>query len=450
MRILKNIPYFLCFLLHFVILKAVENVSQQPTHQLKKGKILYTVFFLFFLILLLGVYFLGLKNGEINNGQHSSQINSNKSSSLATPSFSFGKIAFIKDGNVWVADQNGKATELTHDATRSISETYDHSLEYKTPVWSPSGTKLAFVQVIDKSSSAQIMVSDGKKVKTNPLLGAFYNLPPFWISDDALLITGDTGAMTTSRFDGITWDGVNEPGDPYFSNFSIPNGCGGGGGPDWINKFSRNSDGGTAGIRATFFYIDSLSSVVYSTECDQEQTKKIVVNSTSPTPFFSSKQTEELLPQRMNNVPHELSLSPKRDMIVGVLNGNITLYSLQGKLIKTLTHSAKAYGPIFSPDETTVYYADNWEEKPILKSINVSGGRSKTIYTAKQIGAISNISVSPNGRQIVFTLIEQTTLPNPKKNDYLGAATENIYLVNFDTSDPKLFVKNASQAVWSP
>ncbi len=133
----------------------------------------------------------------------------------------------------------------------------------------------------------------------------------------------------------------------------------------------------------------------------------------------------------------------------------MALYNPDGSLIKTLTNSSKAYGPVFSRDGKNIFYADNFGDKPILRKIALSGGNPITLYESKVIGAISNISPSPDDKQLIFTFIQQEKPTYPPENEPLSEETyheakEDLYLINTDGTNPKIFLKDAHQAAWSP
>ncbi|TSC88206.1 MAG: hypothetical protein G01um10145_915 [Microgenomates group bacterium Gr01-1014_5] len=374
-----------------------------------------------------------------------------ESGSISVPVFSSGKIAFIKDNNVWLAEVNGKARQITFDATEKISETFNHRLYYSKPRWSPDGSKFAFQQYFSGSENVPILVTDGKNISADALLESI-NL--YWMSADKLLTAGKgeevnetlKATATTATLSGIKWSGVNNQGDPFISGIDRPWGCGGGGRPEWKTKLSANHGGGMDGIRETFVFLPDQDSLVYSTGCEQQIVEKIHVNGEQAVMFSSEKD------DRSGQEPgsaRELLLSPDKTALVGTLNGNIVLYNTKGQLIKTLTNSGKAYGPVFSHDGKQIYFADNFEDKPVLKAISVEGENERVFFEAQTLGAISNISVSPNNNQLVFTLIEQTRQPNQDEGDYGGAVKESLYLMDA-SGKLTLFLENASQGAWSP
>ena len=89
-------------------------------------------------------------------------------------------------------------------------------------------------------------------------------------------------------------------------------------------------------------------------------------------------------------------------------------------------------------------------DTPKLYKIDLNtNGSPELLYESSGKGAISNITLSPNGEQLIFTLIVQVQEPNPDKEDWSGLAEEDLYIMNSDGSGLVLFAENASQASWS-
>ena len=65
------------------------------------------------------------------------------------------------------------------------------------------------------------------------------------------------------------------------------------------------------------------------------------------------------------------------------------------------------------------------------------------------IGAISNISSSPDSSQLVFTLISQDQITDPSNNIF-PEAKQDLYLIGTDGNELRLFLNDAYQASWSP
>lgn len=372
-----------------------------------------------------------------------------RQNNLPIPSFSSGRIAFVKNDNVYVAEKSGEVTQLTSDATESISTTFNHSIKYRFPIWSPQGDKFSFTQVFDYGDKAYIFISDGKSVssKNSDMLGAYWHLPPFWYTNNKITIPEE--AITTSKLEGIEWSGTNGEDSPYFSSFSKSDGCGGGGRPDWSTKLSWNHFGSSDGVRATFVYLKDSKTAIYSTGCENQNVEVVTMDGNT-FPFDQTrKEPQEFVGVHHNNKPQQLQLSPNGDSLVGTLNGDVVLYDFYGNLTKTLTNSSKAYGPVFSKDGNTIFYADNFADKPSLSRVSKDGANPKVLYTSGVVGAISNISLSPDDKQAIFTLIQQEE-PTDTENGIYPQAHQDLYLVNSDGTNLKLFLNDASQGSWSP
>lgn len=366
------------------------------------------------------------------------KINQKKSSVPAVPQFSSGRIAFLKqDGNVYVATPDGRTEQITKDATKQISQTFNYPLEYRYPIWSPDGDKFAFEQLLNKTEKAHVLISDGRKAATKypEVLKVYWNLPPFWYKNDKITLADL--AITTSTLDLFEYlEETDVMDSPFFREFNKPNGCGGGGRSDWSYKLSWNHMGGMDGIRATFLYLNDEKELIYSTGCENNVVERITKDG-------------KISPFDKNNDPKELQLSYDRGQIVGISKGNVVLYDAKGKLVKTLTKSGKAYGPVFSHDGKTIFYADNFGGIPTLERVSTDGTNQKTIFTGKVIGATSNISSSPDSSQLIFTLIQQDKPTNVETGDY-PEARQDLYLIDSDGNNLKLFLNDAYQASWSP
>lgn len=408
-----------------------------------------------FLILIVGAiaYYLGTtkntKQLQSNSQPSQGSAKTSTSSKEIVPPFSVGKIAFLrKDGNVYFAEKDGIVTQLTSDATDQVSKTFSYPIKYRFPIWSPEGDKFSFEQTFNYTDKAHILISDGKSVTSRTdMFSTYWNLPPFWYKNDKITIADQ--AITTSQLKGIEWFGTNGEDSPYFPSFNKPNGCGGGGRPDWSNKLSWNHYGEMDGVRGTLLYLKINGGIVYSTGCENETTEKI-----TPDGKISLFDATKTPPQAFTdvhhiNTPQELQLSPDQTILVGTINGNIVLYSPNGNLVKTLTNSGKGYGPVFSRDGKSIFYADNFGDKPMLMKVSLDGGNPATLYSSKVVGAISNISPSPDDKQLIFTLIQQDQ-PTDVNNGVYPEAKEDLYLINSDGNNAKLFLNDAYQAAWSP
>lgn len=408
-----------------------------------------------FLILIVGAvaYYLGTtkntKQIQSNPQPYQDNTQTSTTSKVTVPPFSAGKIAFLrKDGNIYFAEKDGSVTQLTSDATDQVSKTFSYPIKYRAPIWSPEGDKFSFEQTFNYTDKAHILISDGKTVTSRTdMLGVYWNLPSFWYKNDKITIANQ--AITTSQLKGIEWFGTNGEDSPYFPSFNKPTGCGGGGRPDWSNKLSWNHYGEMDGVRGTFLYLKSNGEIVYSTGCENETTEKI-----TPDGKISPFDTTRTAPQTFTdihhiNTPQELLLSPDQTTLVGTINGNVVLYGPNGNLVKTLTNSSKSYGPVFSRDGESIFYSDNFGDKPTLMKVSLEGGNPTTLYNSKVVGAISNISSSPDDKQLIFTLIQQDQ-PTDVNNGVYPEAKEDLYLINADGSNVKLFLNDAYQAAWSP
>lgn len=364
---------------------------------------------------------------------------------IKVPPFGSGKfinaIAFIKDGNLWEAQSLYRAAwQITKDASQELTAAFNISLQYAHPIYAPSGTRFAFEQITNLSSEyRRILLTDGGVLVSPYNFAIDRQLSIAWLGDDKLLTpAGAIVTNTLSRIPNeIVIEGSNFPGDPFFPSYNKIDGCGGGGRPGWLNQLSWNHNGGLDGIRSTFLYIPKNQRLIYSTGCENEKVETMTMASKTPKLFN-------------NEMPQELTLSPDNTLLAGIINKNIALYDIEGQLIKQLTHTNKAYGPVFSHYGQYIYYADNFGDKPILAKIKIDGTDNTNLFEGKQIGAISNISPSPDDYQLVFTLIEQTQPPREEEGDFEGKIQQNLYLIDTDGSGLTLFVKNASQGAWSP
>ncbi len=398
-----------------------------------------------FLILVLGSLFFY----QQKNSRRSEKI-------VQTASFTSGRIAFVHNYNIWVARPNGNAEALTHDAENNKTETSSLVLGYSHPLWAPDGKKLVFSfsqfrpnGPIDKT----FFLSDGKSFISPWNPSGVISMPRWIDSDSASVISFgkydlNTGfgiaKIITRKFQGNEELDTNY--DPNSYKFVGWEGCGGGGRPAWSGVLSANHGGGMEGIRNTFIYLKDEKKLIYSSGCEQE-TVYVSTGESESRLFDPSHPGESGIDFTIRKTPQEFVLSPDGSMLAGTFARNIVLYSLDGKLIRLLTTNARAFGPVFSPDGKSIYYADNVGEKVTLKRVSVEGGSLQTLYTSPYTGAISNINFSPNGKEILFTRIDQVT-PQTEEGADPGEAKQSLYLINADGNNPRLFLVDASQGSW--
>ena len=109
---------------------------------------------------------------------------------LSTLERKSGLIAYIgADGNIYVSDQaGGKQKQLTKDATDPLKPPAQFS-SYQLPVWSPDGTKLAFMGLSGTSqeASGRILVANVDAETMNEIYSSDTELPFYllWSPDAA-------------------------------------------------------------------------------------------------------------------------------------------------------------------------------------------------------------------------------------------------------------------------
>ena len=417
-------------------------------------------------------------NSKINENSlytDSSQTKITKKIEISVPKIQSGKIAFIKNNNLWVADGNGVATQLTNDnISINNSGLFPTSVDYQHPSWSTDGNKIVFIQAgyVSGISIYRLGYTDGKTIAVDYGLNNG-NLPPYWLDDSHVL----TASNTNFIIEKVTFDNghfgteSNVPNFPFFGEYHVPDGCDGGGGqPDWYWKLEVNNQGYASTNRSSLFYLPEAKKVVYSTGCAQEVALTKDSTSRNSDWFDKNNKAYEIIKSlefmwgsdipflfrvfpndaEFHGGPNQLTISPDKNLIVGIQDGNVILYDFKQNFIRTLSDSGRAYNPVFSSDSKTVYYADNAGSQNI-NSIDLTNSGSKTIFKSSKVGAISNISVSPNNKQIIFTLITETApLGSNPKDEYYSSSREDLYLVNSDGTDAKLFVSDASQSSWNP
>ena len=93
---------------------------------------------------------------------HSFTEKTSRDITIAIPKLSNGKVAFIKDGNLFVATSDGLAARLTNDADNEFSKYYPFSVSYRLPQWSPDSEKLSVIQRLGSNNYAAILFTDLK------------------------------------------------------------------------------------------------------------------------------------------------------------------------------------------------------------------------------------------------------------------------------------------------
>ncbi len=86
--------------------------------------------------------------------------------------------------------------------------------------------------------------------------------------------------------------------------------------------------------------------------------------------------------------------------------GDIYVYDVQKKHEKCLTKEARAYNPVFTPDgKSIVFGQQQWGEKsPRLAIFNIETQEIKILREFNESELLDSIAVSPDGKEIAFTL----------------------------------------------
>jgi|GEM_PF-5421635 len=411
----------------------------------------------------LGAFYLYLSNQT--KFANTTTNTATKSATTASEAKEPGQIAYVKDSNIWISDAAGKAKQITENTSEGGAKiNFDH------PTWSPNNAYLSFFKHYSYTNTAQdrseLQVFHNNKINTFPedfhaLTSNFYINT--WVTNQDLVYVNQGAAQNVNKSDwyfpfqytltNVTGSSPASEGLPF--NLKKDEQCGGGGAPEWQSLLSvDNGAGYGSGLRSTLIYLAGQKDLLISRGCDQTYVQIVTTAANSQKnfdPSYSGNGSEEHIPKTYQ----ELVLSPDKKTLAGNLNGNIILVDLSGNLLKTLTSSNEAYSPVFSPDGKKIYYTDGVsigkKAEPVLMVVNVDGSGKKTIYNPSITGAIANISSSPAGDKIIFTLITQTAPPKQAcpNCEIVTEAREDIYIVNSDGSNPHLFASDARQPDWS-
>lgn len=432
-----------------------EISNEQLSSQKPKSKLIKpTLILLFFFILGIAgilIFFLSLSSRKTTVSNNSYENLNEEISSSPTPTkhptvpeisvtkFDEGKLAFTKNGDIYISKGDGIAKSITKDGVNNY------------PKWSQNGKYLAF------RGKDKIKIYNGESLLEIPDGGYSFDHNHFWDNNNLIYFNGQTSDHFKAR-DGIYSGMAVFKYNPVvgkstkLGDVSAPyDQCGGGPPPAYLQNLQHDLNTSRYnGLRTTSIYLEDTNSVILSNgDCYNRAMTINSLKDDSYTDFSNLYTTEDSL------IPSGLILSPNKKILAGSYKDNIYLFDLNGKTTKALTSSNYAHNPVFSDNNNYLYYINNLKlnsthvgevVNPSLMKIDINNSDTKSLYESSFPGAIGSIIPNSKDDKVVFSLIKFQEAPND--DDFVGSAETTIMLLDTLTKNVTPIVENADQPDW--
>lgn len=349
-----------------------------------------------------------------------------------------GKIAFVRDGDIWVTNPDGsEEKQITSDGKGIVGVSASEDVRYaqwewpyyKWPQWAPDGSQLSFLKLDMKSSGntydyiTSIFVWGKQNGQVRELTNdvAWGSPFPVWSNDSKEILyiaktNNDTAEERAIKTITLA-DGSKEELVRYHESGSC-----GGAGDTIVHFYDQEAGGNIMGPETTLIWISSLSAIVVSTNCDHGSIKIFNYNKKSWSSFDE-------------NVA-EIKLSPDTKSFVGVHKKETTkifLLDLNGKVVDSIAVSTTVKHPLWSQDGTAIYFTSG----DILRKYTITTENQATVVQLESY-ILHLVRDDENG--IYFTRLQDGSY-DPKK--YLS-----IWHINEDSSGLRKVLDDAGQPCW--
>jgi dipeptidyl aminopeptidase/acylaminoacyl peptidase len=263
-------------------------------------------------------------------------------SSLVKNSQLQGRLAFIRDDNLWI-ENDGVKKQLTTDAipTTVPYQTGFPKLWYSNPQISPDGSKIAYLKNVD-SSSRILLVSDinGESLKQFAE-DVEWTMPTVQWSSDSQQIYYP--ASNGSQSIGVKSVNILTGQSQKYGEFAMSSGCGGGS-DDPADHISAGENIISVGGEVQIFEISPKNDfIVHTVSCTG-----------SGLGLFDlvTKQDRSLIDNAKR-----ATFSPDGNVIAAVYGNSIVTLDLSGQIQHTYETSGKPLVILWSSDGQSIYYS---------------------------------------------------------------------------------------------
>lgn len=311
------------------------------------------------------------KSSQVSNNTSSPTKPINNESNLQVNGQLLGKVAFIRDENLWFLN-NGVEKQLTTDAIPAKIPYWTGSskLWYSNPQISPNGTKIAFLKNTNTDARSLVVSDiDGKNIKelasdvewTMPIVQ--------WSRDGQQIYYPSSGGMETIIVRSVK---VATGQKQEHGQFVMGSGCGGGS-DDPADHASASEKITNIGGGVQIFNLSPQNNFIVHTVFCTGSGLGIL--------DLSTKQDKKLDDKAMR-----AAISPDGKSIAAISGSNIVIFdAVTGKLQKTYPTSDNPLVLLWDADGKTIYYSSS----KLLKNLDFDDkfaydilGSSPTSYQA--------------------------------------------------------------------
>lgn len=300
------------------------------------------------LIIMAGVvYFLFSKSTvpqTITNKTTVSVTMTNKPISLSTNGKLLGKLAFIRNNNLWLLN-NGVEKQLTIDAFSRETLYWNRlpKLWYSNPQISPNGRKIAYLKNTDTNTRLLVVSDiDGKNVK-QLVDDVEWTIPRIqWSSDNQQIYYPSSGGMESIIVKSVN---VVTGQKQEYGEFAMGSGCGGGS-SDPADYVSAKENIISIGGGVQIFDLSPQNNFIIHTILCTGSGLGIL--------DLSTKQDKKIDDKAMRAV-----ISPDGKSIAAVSENSVVVFDYNGNLLKTYHTLDTPEILLWDMDGKTIYYSSS-------------------------------------------------------------------------------------------